>query len=96
MATLNLPCPVPGCLAEEVNLHLATTFLQGSERAETSPEPPFLRAQQPQLPQLLLVRLVSQTLQQLHSLSLDMVQPLNVLPEGSELNAEFKVQPHQC
>ncbi|KAK4813127.1 hypothetical protein QYF61_011338 [Mycteria americana] len=48
------------------------------ESDEVSPQPPFLQAQQPQVPQPLPISLVLQTLPQLCCPSLDMLQPLNV------------------
>ncbi|KAK4824184.1 hypothetical protein QYF61_012000 [Mycteria americana] len=55
-------------------------------------------AKQPQLPQLLLRRLVLQTLHQLHCPSLHTLQHLNVslVVRGPKLNTVFKVWPHQC
>ncbi|KAK4827171.1 hypothetical protein QYF61_015133 [Mycteria americana] len=56
------------------------------------------QAKQSQLPQLLLIRLLLQTLHQLRCPSLDTLQHLNVslVVRGPKLNTEFKVQPHQC
>ncbi|KAK4829771.1 LOW QUALITY PROTEIN: hypothetical protein QYF61_006495, partial [Mycteria americana] len=45
---------------------------------KVSPQPPFLQAKQPQLPQPLLIRLVLQTFHQLRCPSLDSLQHLNV------------------
>ncbi|KAK4816766.1 hypothetical protein QYF61_022764 [Mycteria americana] len=55
-------------------------------------------AKQPHLPQPLLIRLVLQTLPQLHCPSLDTLQPLNVslVVRGPKLNTVFEVWPHQC
>ncbi|KAK4832234.1 hypothetical protein QYF61_021148 [Mycteria americana] len=55
-------------------------------------------AKQPQLPQLLLIRLVLQTLHQLPCPSLDTLQHLHVflVVRGPNLNTVFEVQPHQC
>ncbi|KAK4820324.1 hypothetical protein QYF61_023557 [Mycteria americana] len=68
------------------------------ESDEVSPQPPFLQAQQPQLPQPLPISLVLQTLHQLHCPSLDTLQPLNVSlgVRGPTLNTAFEVRPHQC
>ncbi|KAK4816832.1 LOW QUALITY PROTEIN: hypothetical protein QYF61_023896 [Mycteria americana] len=54
------------------------------------------KAKQPQVPQLLLIRLVLQTLPQLRCPSLDTLQPLNVSLRGPKLNTVFEVRPHQC
>ncbi|KAK4808950.1 hypothetical protein QYF61_013584 [Mycteria americana] len=55
-------------------------------------------AEQPQVPQLLPISLVLQTLPQLRCPSLDTLQPLNVslVARGPKLNTVFEVQPHQC
>ncbi|KAK4817644.1 hypothetical protein QYF61_023234 [Mycteria americana] len=55
-------------------------------------------AKQPQVPQLLLIRLVLQTLHQLCCPSLDTLQHLNVslVVGGPKLNTVFEVRPHQC
>ncbi|KAK4811651.1 hypothetical protein QYF61_022744 [Mycteria americana] len=68
------------------------------ESDEVSPQPPFLQAEQPQVPQLLPISLVLQTLPQLRCPSLDTLQQLNVLlvVRGPKLNTVFEVQPHQC
>ncbi|KAK4818569.1 hypothetical protein QYF61_014705 [Mycteria americana] len=68
------------------------------ESDEVSPQPPFLQAEQPQLPQPLPISLVLQTLPQLRCPSLDTLQPLNVslVVGGPTLNTAFKVRPHQC
>jgi len=65
---LNLPwcnfeaisfCPITCYLGEETDPHLATTSFQVLvESNKVSPQPTFLQAKQPQLPQLLLIRLV--------------------------------------
>ncbi|KAK4828130.1 hypothetical protein QYF61_023928 [Mycteria americana] len=57
----------------------------------------FEIAKQPQLPQLLLIRLVLQTLHQLRCPSLDTLQHLNVplVVRSPELNTVFEVRPHQ-
>ncbi|KAK4813638.1 hypothetical protein QYF61_014398 [Mycteria americana] len=54
-------------------------------------------AKQPQVPQLLLIRLVLQTLHQLRCPSLDTLQHLNVslVGRGAALNTGFEVRPHQ-
>ncbi|KAK4828755.1 hypothetical protein QYF61_000746, partial [Mycteria americana] len=58
----------------------------------------YQEAKQPQFPQLLLIRLVLQTLHQLRCPSLDTLQHLNVslVVRGPKLNTVFEVQPHQC
>ncbi|KAK4811485.1 hypothetical protein QYF61_010384 [Mycteria americana] len=68
------------------------------ESDEVSPQPPFLQAKKPQIPQLLLIRLLLQTLPQLRCPSLNSLQPLNVslVVGGPTLNTAFEVQPHQC
>ncbi|KAK4832371.1 hypothetical protein QYF61_022226 [Mycteria americana] len=57
-----------------------------------------LSAKQPQFPQLLLIRLVFQTLHQLRCPSLDTLQHLNVflLVRGPKPNTVFEMRPHQC
>ncbi|KAK4817336.1 hypothetical protein QYF61_010239 [Mycteria americana] len=57
-----------------------------------------MHAKPPQFPQLLLIRLLLQTLHQLRCPSLDTLQHLNVLlvVRGPKLNTAFEVQPHQC
>jgi len=92
-------CPITGYLGEETNTHLTTTAFQVVvESDKAPPQPPLLQTKQPQLPQLLLIRLVLQTLYQLSCPSLDTLQPLNVLlvVRGPKLNTAFKVWPHQC
>ncbi|KAK4817942.1 hypothetical protein QYF61_002786 [Mycteria americana] len=61
-------------------------------------EKQYVRAKQSQLPQPLLIRLVLQTLHQLHCPSLDTLQHLNVslVVGGPKLNTGFEVRPHQC
>ncbi|KAK4831331.1 LOW QUALITY PROTEIN: hypothetical protein QYF61_016820, partial [Mycteria americana] len=68
------------------------------ESDEVSPQPPFLQAEQPQVPQPLPISLVLQTLPQLHCPSLDTLQPLKVSlgVGGPKLNTAFEVRPHQC
>ncbi|KAK4814531.1 hypothetical protein QYF61_022020 [Mycteria americana] len=75
-------CPITCYLGEETDPHLSTTSFQ---------------AKQPQFPQLLLIRLVLQTLHQLHCPSLDTLQHLNVslVVGGPKLNTVFEVRPHQ-
>ncbi|KAK4810664.1 LOW QUALITY PROTEIN: hypothetical protein QYF61_007464 [Mycteria americana] len=92
-------CPITCYLGEETNPHLSTTSFQVVvESDKVFPQPPFLQAKQPQFPQPLLIRLVFQTLHQLHCPSLDTVQHLNVLlvVRGPKVNTVFKVWPHQC
>ncbi|KAK4826774.1 hypothetical protein QYF61_011401 [Mycteria americana] len=76
-------CPITCYLGEETDPHLSTTSFQ---------------AKQPQFPQLLLIRLVLQTLHQLRCPSLDTLQHLNVslVVGGPKLNTVFEVRPHQC
>ncbi|KAK4831026.1 hypothetical protein QYF61_014914 [Mycteria americana] len=74
-------------------------LLQGVvESDKVSPQPPFLQAKQPQLPQPLLRRLLLQTLHQLRCPSLDTLQHLHVslVVGGPKLNTVFEVRPHQC
>ncbi|KAK4831064.1 hypothetical protein QYF61_015121 [Mycteria americana] len=68
------------------------------ESDKVSPQPPFLKAKQPQLPQPLLIRLLLQTLHHLRCPSLDTLQHLNVplVVGGPKPNTVFKVRPHQC
>ncbi|KAK4828751.1 hypothetical protein QYF61_000742 [Mycteria americana] len=56
------------------------------------------KTEQSQFPQLLLIRLVLQTLHQLRCPSLDTLQHLNVplVVRGPKLNTVFEVWPHQC
>ncbi|KAK4813572.1 hypothetical protein QYF61_010497 [Mycteria americana] len=56
------------------------------------------QAEQPQVPQPLLIRLVLQTLHQLRCPSLDTLQHPNVSlgVRGPTLNTVFEVRPHQC
>ncbi|KAK4815837.1 hypothetical protein QYF61_008440 [Mycteria americana] len=91
--------PITCYLGEETDPHLSTTSLQVVvESHKVSPQPPFLQAKQPQLPQPLPIRLVLQTLHQLRCPSLDTLQPLNVflVVGGPKLNTVFEVRPHQC
>ncbi|KAK4825522.1 LOW QUALITY PROTEIN: hypothetical protein QYF61_000035, partial [Mycteria americana] len=92
-------CPISCYLEEDTNTHLTTTFFQVVlESNKVSPQPPFLQAEQPQFPQLLLIRLLLQTLHQLRCPSLDSLQHLNVslVVGGPKLNTVFQMQPHQC
>ena len=66
-------------MGEEADTQIATTSFQTvAESDKVTPEPPFLQTKQPELPQLLLVRLVLQTPHQLRYPSLDTLQGLNV------------------
>ncbi|KAK4832796.1 hypothetical protein QYF61_025664 [Mycteria americana] len=71
-------CPITCYLGEETDPHLSTTSFQ---------------AKQPQFPQLLLIRLVLQTLHQLRCPSLDTLQHLNVLlvVRGPKPNTAFEL-----
>ncbi|KAK4831748.1 hypothetical protein QYF61_018946 [Mycteria americana] len=92
-------CPIASYLGEETDPHLSTTSFQVVvESDKVSPQPPFLQAQQPQFPQLLLIRLLLQTLHQLRCPSLDTLQHLSIclVVRGPKLNTVFEVQPHQC
>ncbi|KAK4825779.1 hypothetical protein QYF61_002342 [Mycteria americana] len=75
--------PITCYLEEETDPHLSTTSFQ---------------AKQPQFPQLLLIRLLLQTLHQLRCPSLDTLQHLNIplVVGGPKLNTAFEVRPHQC
>ncbi|KAK4821136.1 LOW QUALITY PROTEIN: hypothetical protein QYF61_013522 [Mycteria americana] len=89
-------CSITSYLGEETNPHLSTTSFQVLvESDKVSPQPPFLQAKQPQLPQPLLIRL---TLHQLRCPSLDTLQHFYVflVVRGPKLNTVFEVQPHQC
>ena len=82
-------CLIACYLGEETDTHLATTSFQVVvESDKVSPEPPFLQTKQPQFPQLLLIRLVLQTLHQLLCPSLDTLQLLSVflVVRGPKLN----------
>lgn len=60
------PCSVTCYMGEEPDPCLATTSFQGVlGNDKVTLDPPFLQAKYPHLPQLLLIRLVSQTLHQL-------------------------------
>ncbi|KAK4814532.1 hypothetical protein QYF61_022021 [Mycteria americana] len=92
-------CPITCYLGEETDPHLSTTSFQVVVESEkVSPQPPFLQAKQSPLPQPLLIRLLLQTLHQLHCPSLDTLQHLNVflVVRGPKLNTVFEVWPHQC
>ncbi|KAK4832986.1 hypothetical protein QYF61_027010 [Mycteria americana] len=60
--------------------------------------PMIQKAKQSQLPQPLLIRLLLQTLHQLHCPSLHTLQYLNIplVVGGPKLNTGFEVRPHQC
>jgi len=83
------------CLGEEANPLLITTSLQEAvECNEVSPEPPFNQAEQSQLPQPFLVRLVLQTPYQFHCPSLGTFQGLNVflVVRGPKRNTRLKTR----
>ncbi|KAK4811944.1 hypothetical protein QYF61_021175 [Mycteria americana] len=86
-------CPPDAALASACYV-----FTVVVESDEVSPQPPFLQAEQPQVPQPLPISLVLQTLPQLRCPSLDTLQPLNVSlgVRGPTLNTAFEVRPHQC
>jgi len=51
-------CPIAGYLGEETTTCLTTTSFQAVvDSDEVPPQPPLLQTKQPQLPQLLLIRL---------------------------------------
>ncbi|KAK4813834.1 hypothetical protein QYF61_001838 [Mycteria americana] len=83
-------CPITRYLGEETDTHRSTTSFQAILERD--------KAKQSQFPQLLLIRLVLQTLCQLHCPSLDTLQHFNVLLvlRGPKLNTVFEVWPHQC
>ncbi|KAK4816679.1 hypothetical protein QYF61_019915 [Mycteria americana] len=90
-------CPITCYLGEETDPHLSTTSFQVAvESNKVSPQPPFLQAKQPQLPQPLLIRLVLQTLHQLRCPSLDTLQHLNVslVVRDPKLNTVFEGHDH--
>ncbi|KAK4813348.1 hypothetical protein QYF61_026644 [Mycteria americana] len=92
-------CPMACNFGRRDRPHLSTTSFQAVvESDEVSPQPPFLQAEQPQVPQPLPISLVLQTLPQLRCPSLDTLQPLNVSlgVGGPTLNTVFEVWPHQC
>ena len=92
-------CPIASYLGEETNTHLTTTSFQVVvESNKVSPQPPLLQTKQPQLPQLLLIRLVLQALHKLLCPSLDTLQQLCSLlvVRGPKLNTVFEEWPHQC
>ncbi|KAK4825746.1 hypothetical protein QYF61_002185, partial [Mycteria americana] len=89
--------PITCYLGEETDPHLSTTSFQVVvESDKVSPQPPLLQTKQPQFPQLLLIRLVLQTLHQLRCPSLDTLQPLNVslVVRGPKLNTGFEGHDH--
>ncbi|KAK4831319.1 hypothetical protein QYF61_016808 [Mycteria americana] len=86
-------CPITCYLGEETDPHLSTASFQVVvESDEVSPQPPFLQAEQPQLPQPLLIRLLLQTLPQLRCPSLYTLQYLNIplVVGGPKLNTVFE------
>ncbi|KAK4817963.1 hypothetical protein QYF61_003483 [Mycteria americana] len=90
-------CPITCYLGEETDSHLSTTSFQVVvESDKVSPQPPFLQAKQSQLPQLLLIRLLLQTLHQLRCPPLDTLQHLNVslVVGGPTLNTVFEGHDH--
>ncbi|KAK4809371.1 hypothetical protein QYF61_001889 [Mycteria americana] len=92
-------CPITCYLGEETDPHLSTPSFQAVVESDEVPlQPPFLQAEQPQVPQLLPISLVLQTLPQLRCPSLDTLQPLHVSlgVRGPTLNTAFEVRPHQC
>ncbi|KAK4821380.1 hypothetical protein QYF61_018918 [Mycteria americana] len=89
--------PMACYLGEETDPHLSTTSFQVVvESNKVSPQPPFLQAKQPQVPQPLPIRLVLQTLHQLRCPSLDTLQHLNVSlgVRGPTLNTAFEGDNH--
>ncbi|KAK4814456.1 hypothetical protein QYF61_018554 [Mycteria americana] len=89
---LRLCCPV--ALAQDVTTCLEDALGEAVvESDEVSPQPPFLQAEQPQVPQPLPISLVLQTLPQLRCPSLDTLQPLKVSlgVRGPTLNTAFEV-----
>jgi len=91
-------CPITHYLGEETNTQLATTsFRVVVESKKVPPEPPLLQTKPPQFPQLLLIRLVLQTLHQLCCHSLNTLQHLHVLlvVSGPKLNTVLEVWLHQ-
>ncbi|KAK4830604.1 LOW QUALITY PROTEIN: hypothetical protein QYF61_012030 [Mycteria americana] len=91
--------PITSYFREETDTHLSTTSFQVTvESSKISPQPLLLQAKQSQFPQLLLIRLVLQTLHHLPCPSLDTLQHLNVplVVGGPKLNTVFEVWPHQC
>ncbi|KAK4817763.1 hypothetical protein QYF61_026986 [Mycteria americana] len=90
----NIQSKPPLAQLEAISSH-PITFVESDE---VSPQPPFLQAEQPQVPPPLPISLVLQTFPQLRCPSLDMLQPLNVslVARGPKLNTVFEVRPHQC
>lgn len=67
--------PISSYLGEQADPHLSTTSLLGAvESNMVSPATPLLQVKQSQFPQLLIIRLVFQTLHKLHWPSLDTLQ----------------------
>ncbi|KAK4822584.1 LOW QUALITY PROTEIN: hypothetical protein QYF61_017170 [Mycteria americana] len=86
-------------LGEQTDPHLATASFQiVVESNKVSPQPPFLQAKPPLFPQLLLIRLVLQTLHQLRCPSLDTLQHLNVslVVRGPVFEAAPQTQYSRC
>jgi len=80
---------ITGYVEEEADSHLATFSFQGvTESSKVSPEPPLLQTEQSQFPQLLHIRAVLQTPQQLCCSSLNSFQGLSILLRlrGPKLN----------
>ncbi|KAK4817435.1 hypothetical protein QYF61_014511 [Mycteria americana] len=90
--------------SQDLRWHKLVEHLSGSRNAMATHSageilsPTRVQAKQPQFPQLLLIRLLLQTLHQLHCPSLDTLQHLNVslVVGGPKLNTVFEVRPHQC
>ncbi|KAK4832542.1 hypothetical protein QYF61_023874 [Mycteria americana] len=82
--------PPPPAPAQKIENFLEQEPLYAQQKGQTKCS--TLTAKQPQFPQLLLIRLLLQTLHQLHCPSLDTLQYLNVLLvlRGPKLNTGFK------
>ncbi|PKU27690.1 ryanodine receptor hypothetical protein [Limosa lapponica baueri] len=92
-------CHIACTLGEETDAHFSSpSFQLVVESEKVSSQPPFLQAEQSQLPQPFLTGLVLQTPRQLHCSSLDMLQHLNVFlaVRGPKLDTIFEVGSHQC
>ena len=79
-------------------LTCTTSSLVTVESDKVSPEPSLLQPRQSQLPEPFLLRLVLQTLRQLHCPSLDMLRCFNVflVVRGPKLNTILEVWYHEC
>jgi len=90
--------PIANYPGEETNTCLTTASFQIVVESTVPLSASLLQTKQPQLPQLLLIRLVLQTPPQSRCPSLDTLQHLNVLllVRGTKMNTVLQMRPHQC